>query len=172
MRRSATHGAERTTDGPNYLGELNSAWLQCADHPQSSRATQRTTNSLIIDAASAAGGNFSPSCTLNNTNQLLSDEVWFEPVSGNYFLPNGSSIPTQQLGIASSVTLPPVHNAFVGFPGYNDPQVPFGCWLGWPRRWGGRECVCCICPHFPDWRCRDRGWISPARFALTRRLTL
>jgi hypothetical protein len=50
-------------------------------------------------------------------NQGGSGEVWFEPKSGNYFLADGSSIPTQELGIASSASRSPVQNAFVGFSG-------------------------------------------------------
>jgi hypothetical protein len=51
-------------------------------------------------------------------NQGGSDEVWFEPVSGNFFLANGSAIPAQVLSIASSLPSPsPIQNAFVGFSG-------------------------------------------------------
>jgi len=46
-----------------------------------------------------------------------SDEVWFEPVSNNYFLANGSLLPAQQLGITDALTNAQVQNIFVGFTG-------------------------------------------------------
>ncbi len=72
-------------------------------------------NSLVINDGLGTGAFGTPFQVLDN--QGGSDEVWFEPQSGNYFLANGSAIPAQQLGIASSTLLPPLQNAFVGFSG-------------------------------------------------------
>jgi hypothetical protein len=69
-----------------------------------------TQNSVIINANTGA-----------ITNLLAdfggSDEVWFEPGSGHYFLANGSHLPSEMLGIVDSSPVEENQNIFVGFAG-------------------------------------------------------
>jgi hypothetical protein len=50
------------------------------------------------------------------------DEVWFEPVSGHYFLAGGSHLPTQQLGVVDATT--------TGGPAVDLQAIPQGTQLG------------------------------------------
>jgi hypothetical protein len=72
-------------------------------------------NSAIIDATTGL-------ITTLLENQGGADEVWFEPVSRQYFLAEGSHLPNQQLGVVDSTT--------AGGPTVDLQALPQGTQLG------------------------------------------